>query len=206
MSLISQSAIRYCPQVDKRSIRVVTPRVKNCEESEAVRWVQEWFALPILDRILIGVCLAVGAIGGIYGGHTLIQRYGHSWVAWLIAIIILEPIGLTCALGLLIPLLPQRFVSGIFSETLRRARLAAGITGLTFACVGVVSIGTLLLGTLYNFWLSGLRWSTSDKIVLVALILAEAALVYLLVHAIVLLFRLGIVLRARNHERSKKHP
>lgn len=184
-----QSAIRYCPQVDRHFISSVTPRVKNRQESEAVRWVQEWFALPIPNRILIGVYLGVGAIGGIYGGHTLIQRYGHSWVAWIIAIIILEPIGLTCALGLLIPLLPQRFVSGIFSETLRRARLAAAITGLTFASVAVVSIGMLLLGTLYNYWMTGFGSSASEKMMMGALTVAEVALVYLLVRAVIRLFR-----------------
>ena len=100
------------------------------EKRDAAEWIREWQCLPCRSRIVLTICLLVGAFGGLWGGILLTSDFRRSWVAWAISLLILDPVGLACALGLIVLIFPSSLLAHQFGKTLREARRAAALVGL----------------------------------------------------------------------------
>ena len=116
--------------------------------SDAARWIAEWSQLPLRGRIVLVIYMGIGAFGGLIGSHTVLAEYPRSWIAWTLSLLILEPIGLVCALGLIVLLFPRSAATAWFTDTLRRAKAASVIVGLIFAAAFLGSAVFLL----YELW------------------------------------------------------
>jgi hypothetical protein len=116
--------------------------------NDVAQWVDEWSRLPFRARILLAIYMVIGAFGGLLGAHTIIGEFPKSWVAWGISLLVLEPVGLACALGLIVLVFPQSPIAAWFTSTLRRAKTASLIVGFIFAA-GFLGSVTFLL---YELW------------------------------------------------------
>lgn len=128
----------------RQPARQPDPRTESKRREEAVRWVEEWFRLPLRGRILLTTYLIIGAFGGLYGAHTVLDEFSKSWVAWTLSLVVLEPVGLACAFGLIVLVFPRSRVATWFSSALKRAKIAAVVVGLVFASALLGSVSFLL--------------------------------------------------------------
>lgn len=95
-------------------------------------------------RVLAVLYLAIGAFGGLYGGFLLLHETRH-WISWLIALIIVEPIGMACTLAFVAIVAPDSFVSSLLFSALRRATVGVVVIG--------VALFAFIIGTLtYVAW------------------------------------------------------
>lgn len=117
-------------------------------DHEVEEWRREWSHLPLLTRWYLGALLLIGACGGLVGAHTVILEFRTSWVAWVIGLAVLEPVGLASAMGLLVLLLPRSVVARWFVSSLKRAKLASVLVGL--ACIGAIL--WVLMFLIYGLW------------------------------------------------------
>src|SRR3954447_19724343 len=106
--------------------------MKPVRNDTAVCFAEEWSRLPLRGRLLLTVYMVIGALGGSLGAHTVLVEFSHSWIAWCVSLIILEPVGLACSFGLIVLIFPRSLVSGWFSHALKRAKMAALVVGLIF--------------------------------------------------------------------------
>src|SRR6266850_7126094 len=100
--------------------------------NDAARWINEWSRLPLRGRLLLTVYMIIGAFGGLFGSHTVLSEFSHSWIAWAIALVVLEPVGLACGLGLVVLVFPESKVAAWFTSTVKRAKIASAVVGLVF--------------------------------------------------------------------------
>jgi len=123
----------------------ITPNyVTDSRLLELLEWRR---AARLRYRVLVATYLAVGAFGGLFGGHALVTEYGN-WLAWAISLMILEPAGLACLAGFAFMLLPTAATGGFLTATLRRATLAVLVVGLAYA--GTIVGGVLLV--IWEYW------------------------------------------------------
>ena len=101
--------------------------------SDADEWRSEWLRRPLFARIIFSTFLIIGACGGFLGADSLIHEFSRSWVAWVVAMAVLEPVGLACALGLLVLMLPRTRFAHFFVHAIKRAKIASILVGLVFA-------------------------------------------------------------------------
>jgi len=92
--------------------------------------------------------MVIGALGGLIGAHIVLEEFSRSWVAWAVSLIILEPVGFACALGLFVLMFPRSRIAGWFCHALGRAKVAAVVVGLIFASA-ILGNSTFLL---YEIW------------------------------------------------------
>ena len=133
---------------DKTEVTTGTMDQNRQPGSDATRWIAEWSHLPLRGRILLATYMVIGAFGGLFGSHTVLTEFPRSWVAWAVSLVILEPVGLACALGLIVLAFPHSAVTGWFTSTLKRAKTASIIVGLIFASAFLGSVVFLL----YELW------------------------------------------------------
>lgn len=114
----------------------------------AARFVEEWAQLPLRGRVLLAVYMVIGAFGGLIGADSVLAEFTHSWIGWAVSLIVLEPVGLACALGLFVLIFPRSRIAGWFCHALGRAKVAAVVVGLIF----VSAILSCLTFFLYEFW------------------------------------------------------
>jgi hypothetical protein len=85
--------------------------------------------------------LLPASLGGLYGGYALAHEI-HHWIAWAVALIIVEPIGLGCLLALGALFSPDSLAAHIFNSHLRRLQMSTLI-------LGIVWVGPILVMFLY---------------------------------------------------------
>jgi uncharacterized BrkB/YihY/UPF0761 family membrane protein len=93
--------------------------------------------------MLVGY-LAVGGLGGLYGGFYL-AREVHHWLALLFSLIVLEPIGLTCLLAIAGMIAPDSAAGLLFDWSVPRARRAAAIVGILYLLLVAGLFGFVML-------------------------------------------------------------
>ena len=125
----------------------MTPRQTQVS-SNADEWRREWSRRPLPARILFGAVLTIGACGGLIGAEAVTSEFSGSWVAWLLALFVLEPIGLACGFGLLVLAFPRSAIARWFVSSLKRAKVAALLVGLAF--VGAILWVVIFL--VYELW------------------------------------------------------
>jgi hypothetical protein len=81
---------------------------------------------------MLTLYLAIGAWGGIAGGYSLATELRHP-VSYAISLLILEPIGVCCALGLLCLFAPTALFDAFLASAITRAKLALFIIALAVA-------------------------------------------------------------------------
>lgn len=64
--------------------------------ADVARLREEWRAAPMRLRAVWTVYLVAGAVGGFSSSYALTSEY-KNWIAWSIALLVLEPVALTCA-------------------------------------------------------------------------------------------------------------
>ena len=101
---------------DKTEVTTGTMDQNRQPGSDATRWIAEWSHLPLRGRILLATYMVIGAFGGLFGSHTVLTEFPRSWVAWAVSLVILEPVGLACALGLIVLAFPHSAVTGWFNQ------------------------------------------------------------------------------------------
>jgi hypothetical protein len=101
--------------------------------SDADEWRREWSRGPVAARIFFAAVLVIGTCGGLVGAEAVTTEFPQSWVAWLLALAVLEPVGLVCGFGLLVLVFPRSAIARWFASSLKRARMASLLVGLVFA-------------------------------------------------------------------------
>lgn len=117
----------------------VEPERNPTAEVERLR--REWLETSTRMRAILTVYLAIGAWGGLVGGHLLTSAYSN-WITWSVTLLILEPIGGTSVAALIYLYWPNSWVGGQLQKILRRARLGMLI-------VAVCVIGWLVWAVSY---------------------------------------------------------
>ena len=100
-------------------------------EADDDRVYRELGGLGFSTRALLLLYSLAGAYGGLYGGYLLLHETSH-WAAWLVALVILEPIGVACALAVIVVLAPGSFMSAFLLGAVRRAMVGVGLVGAAF--------------------------------------------------------------------------
>lgn len=95
------------------------------------------------SRLLLAAYLAVGAVGGLYGGYTLAHEVRH-WLAWAFAFVVLEPIGITCLFALAALIAPNSIAAELLRWSAPRAKRAAIIVGVLYVGLVVGLFGFVL--------------------------------------------------------------
>ena len=116
--------------------------------AEAAQLSDEWLDAPVRARVFLCVLTGLAGIGCLYAGFA-ISRDSPGWVAWLLTILILEPLGVACLLGLLVLAAPNSFLATLLSGSLRRARLVLILIGIAFGLgvlLGFAFVGRELWG------------------------------------------------------------
>ena len=115
--------------------------------AEVARLRQEWQEAPAYLRALWTVYLIVGAVGGFRSGYALTFEY-KNWIAWSIALLVLEPVALACAAALIFFYSPSSWGGVLLEKTLRRLKPVLLLLLAVF-------LGALLLALTYiavEFW------------------------------------------------------
>jgi hypothetical protein len=82
-------------------------------------------------RTMMIAYLAVGSVGGLYGGYLLAHEVRH-WTAWMFSLFVLEPIGITCLFAMLAMIAPDSIAADILTWSLPRAKRAAAFVGVAY--------------------------------------------------------------------------
>ena len=99
---------------------------------QALRLMAEWREAPARVRLMLSLYLAIGAWGGISGGYSLATEIPHP-ISYAISLLILEPVGFCCALGLITLYAPTALFDGFLAGAIVRAKVA-----LLFIALAVV--------------------------------------------------------------------
>lgn len=95
--------------------------------------------LSLRDRVVLVAYLLPAGVGGVYAGAMLLDL-GETWVAWSVALLIVEPIALACLLGAGAVLAPDSMAATFLWGALERASFivclllfcfATGVVGMT---------------------------------------------------------------------------
>lgn len=100
-------------------------------DSTGARLLAELHAAPPRQRTILPIYLFISAFGGLYGGYALTSAYGN-WLTWAVSLLILEPIGITSLLALVVIMFPDSVFSAMLAHVFYRARLAVLLVGLAF--------------------------------------------------------------------------
>ena len=115
--------------------------------AEVARLREEWLSAPVFMRALWTVYLIVGTAGGFRSGYWLTSEY-KNWIAWSIALLVLEPVALTCAAALVFLYFPGSWGGVLLDKALRRVKPVLLVLLTVF-------LGWLLLAFAYiavEFW------------------------------------------------------
>lgn len=126
----------------KAEYESIDPGTRTPADVELLR--SQWLAAPLRFRILMTIYLGISAWGGVIGGHLLTSAYSN-WLTWSIALLLLEPVGVSSLAALIFLYWPNSWVGGILSKALGRAKvatlmIAAGVLGLFAWCVVYLGI------------------------------------------------------------------
>src|SRR3954447_3601236 len=123
--------------------------MKPVRNDTAVCFAEEWSRLPLRGRLLLTVYMVIGALGGLLGAHTVLVEFSHSWIAWFVSLIILEPVGLASGLANMFIITS---IGGTLSFALfagRRRWLIGGLLGLA-AGLGAAGAHVLYTGIFHR--------------------------------------------------------
>jgi hypothetical protein len=83
------------------------------------------------QRVALALLLGAGAVGGLYGGYAL-TRATSNWLTWSVALLVLDPIGVTSLLAALVILFPRSGLANLLALVLPQGKLALLLVGLAF--------------------------------------------------------------------------
>jgi hypothetical protein len=120
-------------------------QLEPVSEESVGTWLSSY---PAWKRLLGFLFFGALGLGALFLSHELVQFF-KNWVAWLITISILEPVGLTLFLFAICLIIPKSSFAKWLVKSLPRARYAALIyIGAYVSLIAVLVIVTLVWGAI----------------------------------------------------------